>query len=137
MTSTSISSKDRPGGGVSPARAARRFITDWLLIGPFDAPDMDYLPVAYPPEKEIALDKRYPGKGGTEAAWKKAAALPDGSLNLNELFRPNEQVLIYGLAYVHSPDERTAHLLLGSDDGVRGWVNGALVHSHPAHRGHL
>jgi len=122
--------------GLSLVPASRRFITDWLLIGPFDAPDMDYLPVAYPPEKESALDKRYPGKGGTEAAWKNAGALPDGSLNLNELFQPNEQVLIYGLAYVHSPDERTAHLLLGSDDGVRVWLNGALVHSNPAYRGH-
>jgi hypothetical protein len=121
--------------GLSLAPADRRFIRDWLLIGPFDAPDMDYLPVAYPPEKEIALNKRYPGKGGLEVTWKKASALPDGSLNLNDLFRPNEQALVYGLAYVHSPDERTTHLLLGSDDGVRVWLNGELVHSNPAYRG--
>jgi D-arabinan exo alpha-(1,3)/(1,5)-arabinofuranosidase (non-reducing end) len=121
--------------GLSLAPADRRFIRDWLLIGPFDAPDMDYLTVAYPPEKEIALDKKYPGKGGLEVAWKKAGALSDGSLNLNDLFRPNEQAIIYGLAYVRSPDERTTHLLLGSDDGVRVWLNGEIVHSNPAYRG--
>jgi hypothetical protein len=57
-------------------------------------------------------------------------------MNLNDLFQPNEQVLIYGLAYVHSPDDRTTHILLGSDDGVRVWLNDTLVHSNPAYRGH-
>jgi hypothetical protein len=122
--------------GLSLVPAERRFITEWSLVGPFDAPDMDYLSVAYPPEKEIALNKRYAGKGGMEVAWKKAAALADGFLNLNDLFQPNERVLIYGLAYVHSPDDRTTHILLGSDDGVRVWLNDELVHSNPAYRGH-
>ena len=121
--------------GLSLVPAERRFITEWSLVGPFDAPDMDSLSVAYPPENEIALDKRYRGKGGMEVAWKKAGALADGSLNLNDLFQPNEQALIYGLAYVHSPDDWTTHILLGSDDGVRVWLNDALVHSNPAYRG--
>jgi len=122
--------------GLSLVPAERRFITEWLLAGPFDAPDMDYLSVAYPPEKKIALDERYRGKGGAEVAWKKVGALANGSLNLNDLFQPNERVLIYGLAYVHSPDDRTTHILLGSDDGVRLWLNDELVHSNPAYRGH-
>jgi len=121
--------------GLSLVPAERRFITEWSLVGPFDAPDMDSLSVAYPPENEIALDKRYRGKGGMGVAWKKAGALADGSLNLNDLFQPNEQALIYGLAYVHSPDDWTTHILLGSDDGVRVWLNDALVHSNPAYRG--
>jgi len=122
--------------GLSLVPAERRFITEWSLVGPFDAPDMDSLSVVYPPENEIALDKRYRGKGGMEVAWKTAGALVNGSLDLNDLFQPNEQVLIYGLAYVHSPDDRTTHILLGSDDGVRLWLNDALVHSNPAYRAH-
>jgi hypothetical protein len=121
--------------GLSLVPAERRFITDWLLVGPFDAPDMDSLLVVYPPEKEIALHKRYSGKGGMEVVWKKVSAQPDGLINLNNIFQPNEQVLVYGLAYVHSPDDRITHILLGSDDGVRVWVNDALVHSNPAYRG--
>jgi len=122
--------------GMSLMPASPRFITEWNLIGPFDAPDMNFLRVAYPPEKEIALQKHYSGKDGAEVGWKKVSALSTGSMNLNEVFRPNEQVVAYGLAYVYSPDKRSTHVLLGSDDGVRLWLNDELVHSNPAYRAH-
>jgi hypothetical protein len=43
-------------------------------------------------------------------------------------------MLAYLLVFVQSPTARTAHALLGSDDGVRVWANGALVWSHAIHR---
>jgi hypothetical protein len=122
--------------GLSLVPADRRFVTEWRLAGPFEAPDMDSLAVVYPPEKEIAFDRTYADKGGLEARWKRGVARPDGSFDLTEVFQPNEQVLIYGLAYVQSPDDRVTHILLGSDDGVRVWLNDELVHSNPAYRGH-
>jgi hypothetical protein len=122
--------------GMSLMPASPRFITEWNLIGPFSAPDMNFLRVAYPPEKEIALQKHYSGKDGAEVGWEQVSALATGSMNLNDVFRPNEQVLAYGLAYVHSPDKRSTHILLGSDDGVRVWLNDELVHSNPAYRAH-
>ncbi len=122
------------GMGLVPA--SPRFITLWNLIGPFDAPDMNSLQIASPPEEEAALQKRYPGKNGTEVGWKRVRAGPTGSINLNEIFQPNEQVIAYGLAYVHSPDRRSTHILLGSDDGVRVWLNDELIHSHPVYRAH-
>jgi hypothetical protein len=121
------------GYGLTPA--ARRFVMDWNLIGPFDAPDMDALAVAYPPEKETNPAARYRGKGGVEAGWRTVRADPTGFVDLTQLVAPNEYVIAYGLAYVHSPDDREAALLLGSDDGVRVWINDALVHSNPAYRG--
>jgi hypothetical protein len=122
--------------GLSLTPASPRFITEWNLIGPFDAPDMSFLQVAYPPEKEVGLDKHYPGKGGSEVGWKKASAPPTGSVDLSEIFQPNEQVVGYGLTYIYSPDERSTHILLGSDDGVRVWLNDELIHSNPAYRAH-
>ena len=121
--------------GISLTPAGRRFISRWNLIGPFDAPDMTALPVAFPPEREILLDKTYPGKGGLSVGWKIAEAGGDGVVQLLDLFQPNEQAVAYGLAYVHSPEERSSHILLGSDDGVRVWLNDVLVHSNPAYRG--
>jgi len=51
------------------------------------------------------------------------------------MLQPNEQALAYGLTYLYSPEERQATLLLGSDDGVKLWVNDVLVHTNPAYRG--
>ena len=121
------------GFGLRPAE--RKFITAWNLIGPFDAPDMDSLTVAYPPENETVLTARYSGKGGAGVSWKPVDASASGFLNLNELVTPNERVVVYALAYVHSPKAMKTSLLLGSDDGVRVWINGRLVHSNPAYRG--
>jgi hypothetical protein len=120
------------GFGLVPAE--RKFITSWNLIGPFDAPDMDSLTVAYPPERETSMDKKYPGTGGAEVAWKKVETLASGFLSLNELVKPNEQVVVYALAYVYAPKAMAASLLAGSDDGIRVWLNDALVHSNPAYR---
>jgi hypothetical protein len=122
--------------GMSLTPASPRFVTEWNLIGPFDAPDMSFLHVAYPPEKESALQERYPGKNGLEIGWKRVNAGPAGFMDLNKLFQPNEQVVAYGLTYVYSPAERSTHILLGSDDGVRVWLNDELVHSNPAYRAH-
>ena len=121
--------------GMSLTPAGRRFIGRWNLIGPFDAPDMTALPVAFPPEKEIILDKTYPGKGGLTVGWKIADADSNGVMQLPDLFQPNEQAVVYGLAYVYSPLACSTHILLGSDDGVRVWLNDALVHSNPTYRG--
>ena len=121
------------GFGLTPA--SRKFITEWNLIGPFDAPDMDSLYTVYPPEKVIALDKRYPGKGNQEIAWRKIQAEPSGYVRLTELIKPNEQVVVYAFGNIFSPEPVETHLLLGSDDGVRVWINDELVHSNPAYRG--
>lgn len=121
--------------GMALSPSSRRFITEWNLAGPFPAADMNDLLTAYPPEKEIDLAKKYPGKNGAEFGWRVVKADPNGYLALDKLVQPNENVLVYGLGYVLSPDDREAYVLLGSDDGVRVWVNDALVHSNPAYRG--
>ena len=40
--------------------------------------------------------------------------------------RPTESA-VYAHVYVHSPTQRPAKLLLGSDDGIKAWVNGVNV----------
>ena len=121
------------GMALSPSR--QHFITDWNLIGPFNAPDMTYLQTPYPPEKEINLKKKYKGKNELTLEWKKIQTEESGFVNLAGIFTPNEQAIAYGLAYVFSSEERQTHLLIGSDDGVRIWLNGELIHTNPAYRG--
>lgn len=120
--------------GYRLAPAARRFLTEWSLAGPFDAPDMDALAVGYPPEAAADLSASYIGKGGAQAGWRKIRAGADGGFDLAKLVQPNERVAVYALGWVRSPEERTASFLLGSDDGARLWINGELVHHNPAYR---
>lgn len=121
--------------GMTLSPSQRRFIKEWNLIGPFDAPDMSYLQTAYPPEKELALNKKYKGKNNLNLQWKRIQAPESGFVNLAGLLEPNEQTAAYGQVYVFSPEDRRAHLLIGSDDGVRIWLNSELIHSNPAYRG--
>ncbi len=121
--------------GVAPAASARHFVADWDVVGPFDAPDMDSLAVSYPPEKQAALSEKYTGKGGSEVSWTTVHAEASGYVRLDRLLQPAEKAVAYALAYVRSPSDRTTRLLIGSDDGVRVWVDGGLVHSNPVFRG--
>jgi hypothetical protein len=112
----------------------RNFITQWLVLGPFDnAGDAGYETV-YPPEEKLDFAAEYDVKGG-KAKWVSLAAGPDGYVNFDAFFRPNDDVVSYAYAEIISPDERDADLLIGSDDGAKAWLNGRLVHDHHVHRG--
>ncbi len=121
--------------GISLAPSARNFLLDWNLIGPFDAPDMDYLATPYPPETEIDLAKSYAGKGNVPVGWRRVRADATGYVRLNELVTPNVQAVVYALGWLSAPADMAAVMLVGSDDGVRVWINDRLVHSNPAYRG--
>ncbi|MDD8026297.1 MAG: DUF2961 domain-containing protein [Acidobacteriota bacterium] len=114
--------------------AHRKFLTEWNLAGPFDAPDMDALAVGGPPEAESDLSAAFIGKDGKPAGWKKIRAGGSGAFDLNALVQPNERVAVYALGWVKAPEAGPACFLLGSDDGARLWINGELVHDNPAYR---
>jgi hypothetical protein len=48
--------------------------------------------------------------------------------------RPTESAA-YAHVYVHSPSTRSARLLLGSDDGIKVWLNGANVLTRDVYQG--
>lgn len=133
--STDSSAMDLAFIGAVLSPSSRRFITDWNLIGSFDAPDMTYLQTVYPPEKDTDLKKKYRGKGDMEIGWKKIQSEKTGYVRLERLLKPNERSIAYGLVFVFSPDTLQTQILVGSDDGIRIWMNEKLVHSNPAYRG--
>ncbi len=121
--------------GLSKTPSRPHFIRDWNLIGPFDAPDMSYLQAAYPPEQGVDLSGSYRGKGGRTVEWTRITAPESGWVKLEDLVLPREQAVAYGFTCVFAPEERDTQLLIGSDDGVRIWLNDELVHTNPAYRG--
>ncbi len=119
-------------------RPRRQFVRDWLLIGPFDTAAQDDgatgLLTPWPPEREIDLATTYAGKGGVSARWQHVQADSVGYIDMNRLLEPNDYAAAYALTYVHSPRSQTVTVYLGSDDGVRLWVNDVLVHHNAAQR---
>jgi len=110
-------------------RSQSPFVTDWLVAGPFPNENCKGFDEAYPPERAKSLDELLKA-----AEWKRVKAA-DGVLNLLPQFKPNTNVVAYALAIVEAPKDMTTELLIGSDDGVKVWLNGELVHSNHAHRG--
>ncbi|MBN2133518.1 MAG: DUF1080 domain-containing protein [Sedimentisphaerales bacterium] len=58
-----------------------------------------------------------------------------GLINIAEVLGSTENAVAYLRAKIWSPRERSATLQLGTDDGVKVWLNGAIVHANNALRG--
>lgn len=102
------------------------FIQDWLVSGPYRkagaAGALAVFEVAFGPEKP-----------GAKVEWR---AVPRGEqVNLALLFPGEESCAAYLKAEVISPAATDALLLLGSDDGVKAWLNGKVVHANNVDRG--
>ncbi len=106
----------------------RGLALDFQVVGPF-GPD---LKAAYPPEEKADPLATYPGaKPGEVLKWQPAQAEPSGLLNLKALFH-RDNAAAYALAYVYSPKEQKAEMLLGCGGADRVWVGGHLVHESTA-----
>lgn len=104
------------------------FIVAWMLSGPYmqeGKTGADLFDMAFAPEKP-----------GAAAEWRPVTVPPGGRPGLVEfdkLFGGNERA-----AYVRTQLTATrsleAQLLIGSDDGVKVWLNGQVVHANNAIR---
>lgn len=106
--------------------------SNWVVIGPFDNKDNNGLNYVYPPEIKIDLSATYEGKAG-KIEWQNIDDKSnDGILDFDSIFTPNISVLAYALVDVISLDDRRVQLCIGSDNGVKVWLNGELVWTNQA-----
>lgn len=105
----------------------------WHLIGPFDNADNAGFDRPYPPEEKIDLDAEYPAVGGT-ARWRKMS-FTDGRVHSLRRFDADGPLVCYLYRQIHSDRERELRVSLGSDDGVKLWLNGQLLHANDIKRG--
>lgn len=102
---------------------------DWYLIGPFESGDLHR---EHPPEKEIQLDAKYPGHR-QEAAWQKTD-FKDGAVHNLKRFKISDNSTCYLYRELESAVDTKLRVSLGSDDGIRIWVNGQKVFENDAQR---
>ena len=111
----------------------REYIPEWYVIGPFPNPRKSEterlgLDAVYPPEREIDLQKQYVGAEGQKVGWKKYQTPENGYFRLWDKVKPYEHVVTYALTYVYSSRDQTLPLMLGSDDGVKVFLNNRQLH---------
>ncbi|MCZ6678545.1 MAG: pre-peptidase C-terminal domain-containing protein [Candidatus Poribacteria bacterium] len=102
----------------------------WWVIQPFDNPNETGFDTVYPPEVEIELEETYIGKGGRKLRWYRSRGTGNSVFsNVSE-----DDVVGYALTYYDADRARTEILSLGSDDGIKVWVNDQLIFSKHIHR---
>ena len=110
----------------------RKFIPEWFMIGPFGNPrntrlERLGLDTPYPPEKEFDPDRSYPGLDGKPVRWTLDKTPANGRMDLYK-YDPYEMVVVYALTHIYSPKDQELPLLLGSDDGVKVFLNDRELH---------
>jgi hypothetical protein len=104
------------------------FVLAWLLSGPYveeskDGPALFSIPFA-------------PEKPGAKAEWRPAIVPPGGRpglVEMDKILGGNNRVC-YLKTQIASAKEQDALLEIGSDDGVKVWLNGQVVHANNAVR---
>jgi hypothetical protein len=106
------------------------FVTQWHLIGSFPWSSDDGFsanPIGAP---AIDLNASYDGHN-----WKQYTT--GDMVSLIGLIGQHDGASAYGYATIRSDSDQDAQIRVGSDDGVRVWLNGASVHENNTDRGVL
>jgi HEAT repeat protein len=98
------------------------FVRTWLLAGPFTTSGSGRL-----------IDTAFPPETDAPTKWKPVRA-GQGIVDLGGLLG-GDQRAAYLRAVVHSPRAQRVQLQLGSDDGLKVWLNGQVVHRADVDRG--
>jgi putative heme-binding domain-containing protein len=107
-------------------------VKSWHVIGPFAI--KDGLP--FESNRDVDFSASPPGVKGKPVAWTDAPPVDaTGMVNLGTLYSTDADLAAFGVASVESPEERSAQLVVGSDDTLSIWLNGRRVYDFDRRRG--
>lgn len=110
---------------------------EWWAIGPFDNQNKTGFDTVFPPEKELNLQAEYLSEiAGGKVKWQKLSSefVLDDFVDMSEVFTPDDWITMYITTALYSPKEQDVMLKVGSDDAIKIWVNGELVHANNVYR---
>jgi outer membrane protein assembly factor BamB len=107
------------------ARIVSAFLRTWRVAGPFPNPDIDK-PAAHAPEKgPFDAAAEFDGIAG-KVGWKAVDSDSD-RIALDEITGHGGAAVAYAICWVNNPVAREVELQVGSDDGIKLWVNRKLL----------
>lgn len=105
------------------------YVLTWLGSGPYterNKESRDIFDMAFPPET--------PSAEGVK--WSLVTrGIGSYDITLDASFGSGDHCAAYLWTRIWSPEEQDARLELGSDDAIKAWFNGKLVHANYTHRG--
>jgi hypothetical protein len=132
-----------PTAETGTAVTAKHFVTNWMLLGPFQFKESDF----GGDQQQASIDKEFVANEGAldgtqkppaGAAWKSmqfTSTDPAGMVDLDPVYDGLEHVAAYAVAWLDCPqDLPNAKLYVGSDDYLKVWINGRLVHTYKKER---
>jgi alpha-galactosidase len=123
------------------AEAAKHMLRDWQVIGVWEGPEAGTISLDAPtpidaeiaasPDGRIDLARVHDGR-----RWTAATANAQGYVDFQRLVADREWVVGYAYTEIEAIHGRETVLGIGSDDGIRIWLNGTVVHDHEVARGY-
>ena len=108
--------------------SAEAFIRDWAISGPYRQAGITGAEAVF----KIVFG---PEKPNQSVEWRTVRGVD--SVNLSALFPGQDNCAAYLRTQITAPDDCEGALLLGSDDGIKAWLNGQGVHSKNVDRGQV
>lgn len=126
-----------PNGGREVAKQLG-FITSWNIAGPFPWNAEDGFTRNHINAPNVDLNAIYTIANGDKRGWMHhETGGPDGIVHLIGILDGATQATAYAHATVQVAETTEALVRMGSDDGVKAWVNGKVVHENAVDRGLL
>jgi hypothetical protein len=103
-------------------------VTDWRIVGPFDAPEKSGFARVFEPEQRVDLAATYPGKEGKPIGWIRHQATDKlGQVNLIDALGTTREAVAYAYAEIEVPQGQAAELRCGADDNCTVWLNSRKI----------
>jgi len=118
--------KDQASKTLGEIEMRKSYLVDWEVAGPYMEQGKNY--------SQLFDTPFGPEVKGAEAAWRRmpisATEQHPAYLDLLKELNGGEQRVAYLRTRIESPDLKPVTLEIFSDDGVKAWLNGKVVHSN-------
>jgi len=107
-------------------------LLSWRVLGPFVCPDGEVSTSWVSADVDEAIFASSEHKAG----WRETIANKKGYVNLGRALGNHDNAVAYAYTELESVHARETALKCGSDDGIKIWINGTVVHNNDTRRGY-